>query len=214
MITDYQEKENVTVSLKTPFSVAAGFTYKFPGGKRTLYTSMEFFSKIDPYRMVEAEESSDPGSGYDPGIPYSEWLTYVSGARPVFNVALGYSTRLKENLLLMAGFRTDFNYQKNLDFGQYTGYNKIQNIDLDLYYITSGLSWKIFGQNLITGLQYSVGRTSDQQQIANLSDPVEYNADENLPLQGDRQYNMTSLFNSISIYFGASFNFGGEQDKK
>jgi hypothetical protein len=40
---------------------------------------------------------------------------------------------------------------------------------------------------------------------------VECSPEENLPLQGDPQNDMTSLFNSISIYFGASFNFGGEK---
>jgi hypothetical protein len=109
----------------------------------------------------------------------------------------------------MAGFRTDFNYQKNLDFGEYENYNKVENLDLDLYYITCGLSWNVLGQNIITGLQYSVGRTDDQKQIANLSDPVEYSPVERLPLQGDPDNSMVSVFNAISLYFGASFNFGG-----
>jgi len=213
VIVDYKEKKDIQVSYKTPFSIAAGFTYYFPDRKRTLYTSVEFFSKTDPYRMAEAEESPDIGSGSGPDdVLYSEWLTYASGARPVFNVALGYSWTLKKDLLLMGGFRTDFNSKKNLDYKQYTGYNKVQSINVDLYHITCGFSWNILGQDIITGLQYSLGRNKNQRQIANLSDPVEYNTTENLALQGDRNYNMISLYNSISIYFGASFNFGDKKD--
>jgi hypothetical protein len=135
-------------------------------------------------------------------------LTYVSGADPVFNVAFGYSWTLKKDLLIMGGFRTDFNYQKKYDFGEYADYATIANINLDLYYITSGLSWNIRGQNFITGVQYTVGRTNDEKQLINLADPVEYNTIEQAPLQGNRSYDMTSVYNAISIYFGASFNFG------
>ena len=210
-IIDFKEMSDMDVSFKTPFSIAAGFTYQLADGKRTFFTSAEYFSGLDPYRMVEAEESDDiaSGSGFNDLI-YTEWLTFVSGARPVFNVAVGYSWTLKKDLLLMAGFRTDFNYYKNLDLGEFTEYNKVENLNLDLYYITCGLSWNVKGQDIITGLQYTVGRSKDQKQIANLSDPVEYSPLENLPLQGDRSNNMISLFNAISIYFGASFNFDGE----
>jgi len=208
-IIDYKEKGDMSVSYKTPFSVAAGFTYYLADNKRTLYLSAEYFAGIAPYRMVQAGESDNiaSGSGFD-NIIYTEWLTMVSGARPVFNFAVGYSWTLRENLQLMSGFRTDFNYWNNLDFGEFSDYNKVANLNLDLYYLTCGLSWNIWGQDIITGLQYTTGRKKDQQQIANLSDPMEYSTVEHLPLQGDRKSNMTSMVNSISLYFGASFNFG------
>lgn len=211
--SDYKEKKDVKVSFKTPLSVAAGFTYYFPDRKRTFYSSVEFFSKTEPYRMVEAEESEDFGLDFENDeIIYSEWLTFVSGARPVFNVALGYSWTLQKGLLLKGGFRTDFNSRKNLDFEEYTGYDKIQSINVDLYHITCGLSWNILGQDIITGFQYSIGRNKNQQQIANLSDPLEYNPVENMALQGIRSNNLNSMYNSISIYFGASFNFGEDKE--
>jgi hypothetical protein len=207
LITDYEEKSNVQVSFVTPFSVAAGLTYAFHDGKRILYLSMEYFSGVDPYKMVEAEESSLLTSGPG-GQKFSDWLTYVSGAKPVYNVALGYSWTLSEKLLLKAGFRTDFNYQKNLDYGEFSEYERLQKINLDIYYLTCGLSWNFFGQDIITGIQYSVGRSANQKQIVNLSDPVEYNFTEQKPLQGDRLDNMTSLYNSIILYLGFSLNFG------
>jgi hypothetical protein len=213
IITDFKEKKDVQVGYKTPFSIAAGFTYYFPDGKRTFYSSVEYFSKTDPYRLVEAEESPEIGTYLTSGGDVlSEWLTYVSGARPVFNVALGYSWTLRKDLLLMGGFRTDFNYLKHMDYDPYSGLNKVISINVDLYHITCGLSWSVLGQDIITGVQYTVGRTKDQLQMANLSDPVEYNTVENLSLQGIRTHDMTSLYNSISIYFGASFNFGGEKE--
>jgi hypothetical protein len=191
----------------TPFSVAAGLTYAFRDGKRILYLSMEYFSGVDPYRLAEAEESQMLATG-NGGQQVSDWLTYASGARPIFNVALGYSWTLSKKLLLKAGCRTDFNYQKNLDFGQFGDYSRIQKPNLDLYYLTCGLSWTFFGQDIITGLQYCFGRSSGQKQIVNLSDPVEYNFTEQKALQGTRLNTMTSMYNSVIIYLGFSLNFG------
>ncbi len=208
-IIDFKQKQEMNVSLKTPFSLAVGFTYSLRDGRRKLYLSAEYFAGREPFRMVEAEESSDiaSGAGFDELI-YTEWLTFVSGARPVFNVGIGYSWTLREDLRLMTGFRTDFNYQKNYEFGEYEDYSRIESPNLDLYYLTCGLSWRILGQDIITGVQYTVGRSDGQQQIANLADPVEYSPVEHLPLQGDPQYNGISVLNAISLYFGASFNFG------
>jgi hypothetical protein len=210
LLVDYEEKGKVDVSFKTPFSVSAGLTYLLPRRKMIFYLSMEYFSGVDPYRLVEAEERMTSGEGHE-GSQYPEWLTYVSGARPVFNVAVGYSWTLSEKLLLKAGFRTDFNYQKNLDYGELDGYARIQRTNLDRYYLTCGLSWKIFGQDIITGLQYAYGRSAGMKQIVNLSDPVEYNFTEQKALQGTRVDDMTAMYNSVIIYLGFSLNFGDEK---
>jgi hypothetical protein len=209
---DYKEKKDMKVSYKTPLSISAGCTYKLPGEKRTLYCSMEFCSQIGAYRMVEAEESTI-SAGSDRAIP-PDWLTYSSGAKPIYNVAVGYSTKLVKDLFLMAGLRTDFNYAKNADLGAFSNYKTIQSYNLDLYHLSCGLSWNILGQDIITGLQYTYGSSKNQRQIANLSDPVEYNTVENLPLQGTRNNSMNSLYNSISVYLGASINFGGKEETK
>ena len=212
VITDYKEKGDVDVSFKTPFSVAAGITYNFMDNKRTAYFSAEYFTGIEPYRLMEANESTNLSYGFpDISQPYDDWLTQVSGAKPVLNAAVGYSWTLKQDLRLMAGFRTDFNYQKNYDYEELEIYREEQNIRLDLYHITGGLAWRVLGQDITTGLEYHVGKRADQPQLYNFSDPVEYNTTENAPLQGTRNNNMDAVFNSVSIYFGASFNFGGKK---
>jgi hypothetical protein len=193
IVADYKEKGDVKVGFKTPFSLAAGFNYHYPGTGRTFYTSVEFFGKVDPYRMVEADESPDIGVDYGLGsVKYNEWT-------------------LRKDLLLMGGIRTDFSYKKNFDYGQYADYNKTRTAEVNLYHLTCGLSANVLGQDIIAGLQYSVGHTKNQQQIANLSDPIEYIPERGLALQGIPQNDVTSWINSISLYFGASFNFGEEK---
>lgn len=212
LITDYKEKEDVDVSFKTPFSVAAGITYNFMDGRRTAYLSAEYFTGIDPYRLLEADESGNIINGLSGVTAHTgDWLTKVSGGKPVVNAAIGYSWTLKPHLRLMAGFRTDFNYQKNFDYKELDSYREEQNIRVDLYHITGGLAWQIFGQDITTGLEYHVGKRTDQPQLYNLSDPVEYNTIEQAPLQGTRNDNLAAVFNSVSIYLGASFNFGREK---
>ena len=84
----------------------------------------------------------------------------------------------------------------------------------NLYHLTGGILGNYKGNRFFAGLQYSFGSTYNSKQIANFSDPVEYNTDENIPLQGTRQYIMDTKFNGISLFFGATFNFGQEVSTK
>ncbi len=214
VLVEYKEKNDVFVNSKSPLSVAAGFTYYTADGSKVFYSTIEYFDGLDPYRLVEANENPDLAAGsIFEEIVFNEWLTYISGAKPVLNAAVGYSWNVKENILLMAGFRTDFNFRKNLNYNPYLENMSIKGFDLNVYHITAGLSWRILGQDLITGLQYSFGRDKNQEQWANLSDPSEFNTNELVPLQGTLENNMNTGYNSISIYFGATFNFGGGNNK-
>lgn len=213
-LTDFKEKKDMNVGLKTPLSIAAGFNYYFPDNKRIFYTSFEYFAGIDTYSMVEAEESLDLQPGYiTDEIIFTEWLTFISGSKPVFNAAVGYSWTLKKDLLLMGGFRTDFNSKEEFEDLPYSEFNRLEYINIDMYNITCGLSWNVLGQDIITGVQYTLGHSKEQKQLANLSDPLEYIPSEKLALQGIPENTVVSWFNSISLYFGASLNFGGEKEK-
>jgi hypothetical protein len=212
VIADYQEKENVSVNYKTPFSLAAGFTYYRPDKEQIFYISAEYFSRIEPYRWVEAEESAHIGStGFISSSLLSEWLTYINGAKALFNAAFGISWKLKQDLQLLGGFRTDFSNKINLDYRNFEDFQKLPTIQTNLYHVTCGLSWNILGQDLITGLQYTLGYNKNLKQLANLSDPVEFNTAEMAALQGTRTYEMDQVFHSISLYLGASFNFGEDK---
>lgn len=209
VIADYQEKKNVVVDSKTPFSFAAGLTYYMPERSQALYTTVEYFGGIDPFRIIEANENPNLAPSFvAEEVNLNEWLTFISGVKPVFNAAIGYRWLVKKDLELMAGFRTDFNYQDEVEDNPSANYKTMVGSHLDIHHLTGGLSWKIKGQDLITGLQYTIGREMNQKQFYNLTDPVEYSMDELAALQGTKQNTMNSLFNSLSIYFGATFNFG------
>lgn len=214
VVVDYEEKKEVNVNNKSPFSVAVGLTLNFKDTTKVIYTTVEYFGGIDPYKLVQANENPSITSG-NPGSEtiYNEWLTFVSGAKPIFNAAIGYRWYLKKNMMMMAGYRTDFNSRKNYDDNNYFSNKTVKSLDIDIHHITTGFLWRIRGQDIITGLQYTVGREKNQEQYANLSDPVEFIGDGTPPLQGPAQNTMNTFSNSISFYFGATLNFGGGKNQ-
>ena len=209
LIVDYKEKKEVQVNAKSPLSIAAGFTWHNQENTKTLYTTIEYFAKIDPYRMVETVESDNLASGtVFETIDHNEWLTFINGAKSVFNAAIGYRWIINENLMILSGFRTDFSHKKNLDFNPYAENKTVKSFVLDKYHITSGLTIKVLGHDFITGLQYTIAHENGQKQFINLSDPVEFNYEEMKALQGTRNNSMKTTLNAVSLYFGATINFG------
>ncbi|MCF6357292.1 MAG: hypothetical protein L3J54_05740, partial [Draconibacterium sp.] len=108
LISDYKEKKEVHVNSKSPMSVAVGITWHNPGNNKTLYGTIEYFAKIDPYRMVETNESESLAVGtIFEDIDNQEWLTFTNGAKPVFNAGIGYRWVISKTLMILSGFRTD-----------------------------------------------------------------------------------------------------------
>lgn len=212
LIADYKEVKEVRVNAKSPYSISAGFVWHNPNNTKTLYTTIEYYGKIEPYRMVEADESENLALGTIfeeiDSDKSDEWLTFINGAKPVFNVGVGYRWIINERLMIFSGFRTDFSSKKNFDFNPYAEGKTVKNFVMNKYHLTGGLTLKVFGHDLITGLQYTFGYEKGQKQFVNLTDPVEFNYTENKALQGTQTNSMKTFLNTVSIYFGATINFG------
>jgi hypothetical protein len=214
LIMDYAEKKEVSVSAKSPFAIAAGCTFTSHDQKKTLYTTIEYFAGVDAYRMVQTDEESNLGEGSIlEEEDFSEWLTYTDAANPVFNIAIGYRSYLKNNLMLLTGFKTDFNYKIKEETSIYSPNKSIKSINADYYHFTSGLTLRIRGQDITAGFKYSLGLSNNTKQLVNLSDPVEFNFDEYKALQGTRTNTVKTVNNSFTLLVAAAFNFGGSPKK-
>jgi hypothetical protein len=214
MIIDYRDKDGVNVNYKDPLSIAAGIVLNSADNKRSLYSTVEYFFPIDAYKIVQVDANpliSDTET-YE-GLSEKEFLSFWYGNRWVLNAAVGFQWTPRENLRMLGGIRTDFNYQNNFDYGELRDFNSLKQMTSDLYHITGGAIFTIKGQDIMFGLQYSLGINRNQQQIINLSDPVEFNTEEYGALQGTRTNNMNQLANQLGFFFGARFNFMGG-DKK
>ena len=208
ILTDYAETKEVKVNSKTPLSIAAGCTLYNADKKRHLFTTIEYFAPVEPYRMVQATENPDlAGGSATENVDGDEWLNFVDGAKPVLNVALGIRGYIKENLMFMGGFKTNFSYKNHLDIYPFQQDKMVKSVDLDYYHLSGGLTLRIFGQDLTAGLQYKLGINKNQTQFINVTEPVEFNTTEMKALQGTRKDNMNSVLNSMSILFSATFNF-------
>lgn len=209
-IVDSKTYDDVEIKTKTPLAIATGLNYELKPKKLILYSTFEYFFKVKPYKSIQANESNfliiDPNVET---VPSDEYLTYVAGASAILNGAIGIQWNIAEQLIFYAGYRTDFNYVKHLDYGHYAKKQSLQGFVLDYYHLTGGLVWQLRGNNLITGFQYTRGSSFSQEQFINVSNPVEYNYKENAALQGDREKSMNTFANYIAIYFGATFKFGG-----
>ena len=214
-VADEQIKNDIKVNYKDPLSIALGVEYNLPSGKQHFYLTMEYFFGIEPYKFIESTVNPNIAipSIYQNLIP-KDWLSYVSGARPVTNLAIGYKWQLSDHLLLLSGFRTDFSYLKNFDFGEYKDYNNLEAFNFNVYHLTGGVLSEILGHNIFAGLQYSFGGQKNMTQIINLSDPVEYNETEGAALQGDRKDNMKYRYHGLSLFLGVTFNFGNDSSNK
>ena len=98
-VGDFQEKKNVKVNHKSPFSAALGFNIYSKNNTHTFYSTAEYFGGLDPYKIVEANENPNLATNNaSENILMNEWLTTVSGAKPVLNIALGHSWIINKDL--------------------------------------------------------------------------------------------------------------------
>lgn len=214
-ISDEQINKDIKVNYKDPLSIALGIEYTLPSDKHNLYATIEYFFGLDPYRFLTATVNPNVTipSSFQTLTP-KDWLSYVSGARPVTNIAIGYKAVLNKDLLILTGFKTDFSYMNNYKFDGYEEYKNLSDFEYNVYHITGGLLYNFLGHKFFTGVQYSIGNMKDMKQLVNLSDPVEYNEVEQAALQGVRMNSMKYNYNGLSLFLGVTFNFGDKSKEE
>ena len=214
-IADEQVKKEIEVNSKDPFSVAIGIKYEDNESRNAYYSTVEYFTGIDPYKMITAKVNTNITTGniFDM-IPNKDWLSYSNGTNSVINIALAYKRKLNENFVLLGGIKTDFDNQMNMDYKNLKDYKSIYEVRSNLYHLTGGVLGTYWGNRFFAGLQYTLGINQNLTQIVNFSDPVEYNSEENRALVGTRQNNMKIIYNGISLFFGATFSFGNTTDSE
>jgi hypothetical protein len=141
LAADYQNR--LPVRYRSPFSLAMGVTFKIR--KVRIYLSGEWFDKVRPYTVVDAEEFSAQSTGEILSTDVTQELAAV------LNTGLGlewfYSSRFKG----YASFTTDYSAQKP---GTATN---IAVTDWDNYHFMTGAEFFIKRTALTVGLGYSFG---------------------------------------------------------
>jgi len=196
---------------KLPFSIAFGVIFYMNDNKK-IYTTIEYFAGLQPYKMIDASSNSvvSSGIGFD-DLETNDWLSFAYGAVPVLNLAIGYRWQIKPRVLFLMGLRTDFNNIKNFDYGDLAVNSKLKTTVINIYHATGGVQFHYKKHQLVAGTQLSFGMETDRKQIANIGSSLDFNSDDRLPLLGVTEDKTDAFYFSISLFIGATFNFQKEK---
>lgn len=202
---DYYKNEYpqyVYFKLKDPLSISIGGRYKAKRFNSELYFTLEYFAAIKEYLAIDPERGVSKNS-----ILGTDYSAYTFGNRSILNFAFGYKNRITETLGFLAGFRTDFNPYIMGFNEKYWEENSFENLNVNLYHITSGVNFVFRKSTFVVGLQYSTGVKRNQPEFVNFSDPMAYNEETKLALQGVRNDEMTYIYNALGVYLSFSISF-------
>jgi hypothetical protein len=149
-------KNDVKAVYRHPLSIAAGIDYQSSGTR--LAISAEYFFRINSYHLIEPE--SEPFV-YPPFLSESEnikaeidaYLHIENAAKPVFNIAIGFSQIIYRQLSLLLGVSTDFtNYDITDESNELLhGFG-----GSDIYHFSSGISYQRKKSSLCLGFSYAM----------------------------------------------------------
>ena len=201
-VTDYQEK--VKADLKDPFSLAIGLHFQSKDNKNSLLFTAEYFFPIEAYEMLSIEPGSQQATPAVLDSLGESIIPTVRQANSVLNVAVGYRKYLNEKVSFLGGFRTDFSAA---DTDPFENNNfLLSRIPYDQFHLTAGSAVIIKEKfELLGGLQFSRGYRNNVNQLANFSDPIEYNPQTGQSLQGVLLPEMEVKYLAFSLFFGFSY---------
>jgi hypothetical protein len=141
LAADYQDR--LPVAYRSPFSLAVGVTFKIQ--KVRIYVSGEWFDRVRPYTVVDAEEFAAQSTGEILSTDVTQELEAVLNTG--FGLEWFYSARFKG----YASFSTDYSAKRP---GTETN---ISLTDWDNYHFMTGAEFFIKRTALTAGLGYSFG---------------------------------------------------------
>lgn len=203
-----QKDKQLKANYKYPFAISFGFIGTFKDGLQKLYYTMEYFHGIKPYDMTTAEINPNITSPsiYE-NLTNKDYLTYAYKADPVFNVVVGYSWTINNNLRFVNALRTDFTSIQNIDSDELNAYNYIKTDNFNIYHYSAGINFNFKKNNVTAGGEFSFGSKSNLTQIVNFNDPVEYNPETGEALLGPTDNDAYLRYYGVSVYISATLNF-------
>ena len=149
-------KSDVKARYKHPLSLSFGVDYN--SEKTRLAVSAEYFSRIGTYHLLEpdAEPFLYPPAYIDSANVkplIDSYLHVENGARPLFNVGIGFSQVIYKQLNLLLGASTDFSSYDNS-----SGANELLNSfgNWNIYHFSAGASYQRQKHTLTLGLSWAV----------------------------------------------------------
>ena len=195
------------VRVKAPCSIALGAQYSSKNRKNFVTITAEYFHDIDAYPLIKSStQLSWTPNNVSANISDNDYMSYYFKAKAVTNLAIGFKKQISTSLAFMGGFRTDFTASSEDDTRYVANKFSVIQVHINKYHITSGLGFKKKNFLIISGIQYTFGRSENMEQLISYSDPVEYDPGTQYALEGIRQNNTHARLNEFSLFLGVSVN--------
>jgi hypothetical protein len=140
-------QDGLDAAYRSPWSVGGGASWR--GGRTTVHTSLEWFSRVAPYEILAPEPAPIAGSAST--IP----MTFVGAAEGVVNVGAGLEHRLGRRFTLYGGAARNASswHPESETFATWS-----------LYDVTAGVSLDRGGSRVALGVGYAWG-SEDRPQV-------------------------------------------------
>jgi hypothetical protein len=196
LANDRQEK--IKAHFKSPLSVAAGINWSYQ--RSSFGIAAQYYGSIAVYDILRAA----PAAFVRPASLNSSWgsedfLRVKTGAKPVFNIEVGYEYLLNRALALNASFYTNQSYfdeQARESPGIKSDYTT-----WDIYHFTVGGTINRNRSKISIGVLYSTGKDGNRVEDDNLNKPRESNF-----LQGE-PFITSATGQSIGFLLGFTYMF-------
>jgi len=206
--TKYEDKlisvfySGMKANFKSPVSISVGYNYE--NDENRFGIALEYFNKIDAYRVIKGENIDELINTSSVPIDESEFLSLKYRQRSILNFAIGYETDLGKAFTIAMGFRTNFNASTTTKNEYPIGY--IDDINIDYYHLTGGSTFTLLNNKFIFGVDIGFSYNVDQQYIVNFSEPLVKN-NNSLPLVGNNQNDARIMNTMVGFVLGYSLNF-------
>jgi hypothetical protein len=149
LASNYQD--DVGVNYRSPLSIGAGMSWRLGGemGTSIIHLSMEWFSGLGEYTVIDTADFTAQTSGETISNDYTLELS------PVLNWGIGFEQIFSETFTMYGSFIRD-----GSALSQSTD-SRLALSSYDLYHISWGSAFYIFGFQITFGLGYGFGNTSD-----------------------------------------------------
>jgi hypothetical protein len=187
LAANYQE--DLAAHFRSPFSVAAGLSYRFGGRQRgAIHFTAEYFGRQKEFDVL----APDPFRAQTTGDLIDREFTHE--AEPVFNWGGGGEFRPRKTLAFYAAFITDYSYRPD-------GVDPLREISVsnwDIRHVSFGSAFTVKDLDFTVGLSYGWGRDTPDRPV-DFTDAGQANHLRGVPARKDVSYN------SLKLLVGFSF---------
>ncbi|KXX68847.1 hypothetical protein [Flammeovirga sp. SJP92] len=192
VLKEVSDQEKVYSNYKLPITAELNLGYTT---RKTEYSArIGFFSGVKKYGILELKPENSIFTSND-----DSFSQYFVANKPITNIAVGVKHRIVEDVNILTGFRTDFNFLdlENIDPIKD---NRLSFDYWDLYHVSAGFEW--FGPrfNIIAGLVCDMGFSENDTQITNLTAR---------PYSEifDRKTNTSTTYLQFNLILGITYHF-------